>query len=113
MRAGYFATRPGEKRRVDLIYPGGWRLKKGRSSKQLCENVKDGYPGRQAQPLNSELRAPHWNRRFKHSRSTRIVSELSRVFPSRAAFASIPIEYRRVLYCYQREQRFVRVPKSW
>src|SRR5712664_2457277 len=78
MRAGCLTSRRRGKRRASFISQRRWQLKKRKSSKQPCENAKDGSSDRRGQPLNQELRAPRWNRRFSHSRLTRIASELSR-----------------------------------
>src|SRR6267154_4792494 len=52
MKAGYPNSRRTGKRRASFISPRRWQLKKRKSSKQLCENAKDGYSDRRAQPLN-------------------------------------------------------------
>src|SRR4029077_18201389 len=79
-RAGCPNSRRTGKRRASFISPRRWQLKKRKSSKQLCEHAKDGYSDRRAQPPSSESRVPHWNRKFGHSRLTRIASRLSREF---------------------------------
>jgi len=55
-----------------------WQLKKRKSSKQPCEKAKDGCSDRRVRPPNWGFHGPRWNRRFGHSKSTRIALGLCR-----------------------------------
>src|SRR5260370_10283432 len=78
MKAGCLKSRRRGKRRASFIFLRRWQLKKRKSSKQPCENAKGGCSDHREPPRSSGSRGPRWNRRFGHSKSTKIASRLSR-----------------------------------
>jgi hypothetical protein len=77
--ASWLSLPPVKKRAGSQLYLSRrWQLKRMKSSKQRCTNAKGGCSDRRAQPPSWGSLGPPWNRRFGRSKSTRIVSGLSR-----------------------------------